>query len=878
MGSSFRPNRRHSLAAALGLTAALALAAFAGLRSTQLVGTDTPGFFVDPSLNVSLLSLPGWPDTVSFWPKAVTRAAGVAVGGAEQVYAAAREGAAAAPGTPITYETTRLGVAGPDLVTAPRRLSPFDFAVLFAALLGNGLLTLLIAVLVWRNHPRTSAGDAFLGAGSALGVFAITTVAVIADGSLARLNILAQCAAAAGILHLALVFPVDLLPRTRSAALFAVYAPFVALALVYQLTWPDPYGSGLLHGVATIAIGAAALVLVLGLLLRLGSAGAVVVRRRAAIATCGVAGVAAVAASWLAASDADWRAGIAALATCGALLPLAVGAAIAARDFFALDQRLRSILTYAVALPVVAIVYSGGLWLLGGRVVAADAPLALTLPFLAANVALVVAIAPLIRVVRRGIDRWFSPETYSVDRSLENLKRGLSAARTTQTLIGNTVDVLRRTLHPTRLTVYLRARGAGFPVYAHDDADERRIAVPAELADLLDADEIAFRHQLDDGPRLDPQLFDRFRADLLVPISRAGSSVGVIALAGKESGHPYDGRDIAFVRAAAGQIALALPNAAAQDRVEVLHRTLEELTENLRLQINRTAALEETNGELADALAQLRDTHHQLGQDHQAVLRAERLGALERLSLALTQELSGPLAAVLVALRGIGRLGKQHADAIPTPERQRQVIEQMMAHAENGAAWIERTVSYLRSFQALTAGAGGSSNERFAVRDAFTEALSLLRPRLRESGCTAEYSESPEALELYGSRQRFVMVLAELIGGSVQAYQQSHIAAGRISVEAELTAQGVCVSVVDWANGLASAAIPQLLDQLGSDELVGNRRGLWIARNLVEEGFGGSLEGTTDGERTCFTAVLPHRFGKRGPMAPAPSLRLAAND
>lgn len=874
MGNSFRPSRKQNTAAAVGLAAILALGGFVAVGSAHRSGEQFPGFFVDTALNVSLLSLPGWPHTAGGWPSVVTRADGVAIESAAQLYSLAKN---ANPTAPITYETSRLGIAGPPIIAPARPLSGFELAVVFAGLLLNGIIACAVALLVWRNQPPSRGADALLIAGAAVGVFAVTAVSAVGDGALARLNILAQCLAGAGILHLALVFPADVLPRAKSAALFAVYAPFAALALVYQLIWPDPYGSGLLNGVATAATIAASAVLILGILLRLWSRRAVVVRRRAAIATSGIAGMAVVAASWISAAGLDWRALPAALLSSGWLIPLAIGGAIAARDFFALDQRLRGILTYGTAIPAIAVAYCAALYLIGPHAVANGAPVAITLPFLVLNLAMIVAVAPVIRIARHAVDRLFSPESYSVDRNLDNLKRGLSAARTTQTLVGNTIEILQRTLRPARLTVFLRGRGAGFPVYAYDDPEERRIAVPTELADVLDDGEIAFRHQWDEGWRsVPPRLLDRFDADLLVPISRAGSCVGMIALAAKRSGRPYDGRDIAFVRAASDQIALALPNAAAQDRLEILQETLDQLTENLRLQTTRTEALKQTNAELSEALGRLRDTHLELADKQRAILRAEHLTALERLSVALTQELSGPLAAVLVALRGIGRLGKEHAEPIHTPERQRMAIDQMMAHADSGAAWLERAISYLRSFQGLGT-AESSAGDRFAVRDAFSEALQLLRPRLRESGCELDYTESPEALELYGSRQRFVLVLVDLIGAAIQAYAEGKIGNGRIEVRAELTAQEICVSVVDWANGLATAAIPQLLDQLASDELIGNRRGLWIAKNLVEEGFGGTLEVSTNDAMTCFTAVLPHRFGKRASMGAPPSLRLAAS-
>ncbi len=860
--------------AALWIVAA-ALAALVANQSTRWLDAETPGFFLDPAGQVSLLSLPGWPHVGAQWPSAVTHVDDVAVKSPEHLYQWART---KPDGAQITYRTSRMGVAGEGFSTSTRTFTRTEYGILFLGLLLNGLITLSAGLSVWRKHPNRDASQALLVTGLTLGILAITSVSTVVDGSMARLNIFAQSFAAAGILHLALTFPTNLLRTAPSAAMFAIYTPFAALALVYQLTWPDTYGTSLLHGAATTAVALASLALVLGMVFRLLPRNPIVVRRHAAIGLSGTLAVAAVAVYWTLVDGPDWRALTAALCICGGLIPVAIGGAVGAHDFFTADERLRKIITYAVAIPAVGILYFGAVKLLSPQIAAGGIPLGATIPFAILNLGLVLTIAPVIRVVRDRVDRFFSPEIYSVERSLSHLNRGLSSARTTQTLVTNTTEILRRTLGPKKATVYLRGRGAGFSLFAFDDPEQRKVAVPNDLAEKLESGEDTVRYQWDtSSDNVVARLLDRLEADLLAPIYRGGSCVGVIALAAKESGHPYDTRDIAFIHTAANQIALALPNAAAHDKLEVLHKNLDELSESLRVQTNRTETLKAMNQELGEALNKLRDTHQQLADNQQAVMRAERLAALNRLSAGLTQEIIGPLGSVLNSLQGIAKIGRDQAEMARPPEKQSEAIDSMLTHAESGAAWLERTLAYLRSFQALGRGATGGKSETFAVRTAFSEVTQLLRLRLRDSGCQVDYSEEPEGLELHGSRQRFVLVLVDLVTAAIEAYERGNIREGRVSVEAELNSQGVSVRVVDWAGGLPAAAVPQLLDQIGSEDRIGNRRGLWVAKNLVEEGFGGSIEVTTNDEMISFTAVLPSVFGNRDPMAPPPSRR-AAND
>ncbi len=855
--------RPHLLSAVALITGTTIIAAYVAAASSHWVGTTMPGFFVDPIGTVSVITLPGWPETGRGWPLQIGSVDDIATKDAASLYRSVR---AAPTGRALSYAASRFGIDGYGFTAAPRVLSLGEYLLSLLALVVNGCLAIAVGALLWQRHPSTPGIQPFFFACLTLGCLAIASVGSAASGELVRLQILAQALAPAPLIHLALVFPRDVFGRGRGAALFAIYAPFAALALIYQVTWPDPYGSAILHAAATLATIAAAALLTLHVLLRLGRHDSIVVRRRAAIAGSGILAVALVAAFWVSLAGYDLRGVGAAGAASGAVLALAFGSAITARDFFVLDERLRSILTYGIAVPLVMILYFGaGHWI--------DTTAARTSPFVGtlAHLAVLFAVAPVIRMTRGWIDRTFSPERYSPQRSLDHLNRGLSSARTTQTLVSNTLDVLRRTLKPRKATVYLRARGAGFPLAAYDDPEQRKLAVPADLAGQLESGENVVRYQWSDveHDRGGRRLLDRLDVDLLVPLYRNGSCVGVIALAAKQSGHAYGARDLAFIRAAADQIALALPNAAAQDKLDILHHNLAELDESLRIQTNRTETLKTMNAELGAALEKMRETHHRLAQNQRAILHAERLDALTRLSVGLTQEISGPLNTVLNTLRAIARIGGDQTERSDS-KKQSEAIDEMVAHAQTSAAWLERTIAYLRSFQALGRGAVAERDQHFAVRDAFADVNQLLRLRQRQSGCSVEYREDPPAIELYGSRQKFALILVDLVTGAIQAYDEAGNADGSVIVEAGLGSDGVYVNVIDWAGGLPPAAIPRLLDQLGSDELIGNRRGLWIAKNLVEEGFGGSLEAITNDQRICFTAVFPMASAENGPLAPPP--------
>jgi signal transduction histidine kinase len=854
-----KPGERMALRSRLIVIISTSIVAFllAGLvawESLTWIGKPFPGFLLSPNRLVSVLTLPSWPDTWGYWRDQVTAAEGHQVNTPGQLTGLL---ATLPQESPATFTLTAPDGSERQLTTQIRTFSVKDYSLLFGSLLLNGLAWVAIALVVWWRKPNTPAAQAFLIAGLSIGFAALTAPGSLTHGLFIRIHLLAQTLMAAGLLHLAFEFPNDRLGKLRGPGLFAIYLPFLALALVYQLVWPDPLAATLIHTIVSSAIVLAILVLIVGLVVPLATRQPILIRRRAALALLSALGFGAVAFFWSVLAGFTAKTPLVASALASFLAALAIAYAILKDDFFELDRMLRSLVTYALAAPVIAAVFLGAM--LGFqhfyREIAPDqgGPL-----FLLFNLILLFLLGPLLQRTRALVDRVFSPRTYEPERSLSHLNRGLASARTTQTLITNTLDVLKRTIQPRKVVVFLRARGAGFPLYAFDDPEQRKFSVPPELADRLESGENAVRYQWDDGSgRPIPPLWDRLQAELLAPMYRNGTCVGVIALSGKESGRAYEARDISFVRTAANQIALALPNAAAQDKLDVLHKHLDELSESLRIQTNRTEALRAMNVELGEALQKLRTTHHQLMQNHQAVLRAERLAALSRLSTGLTQEISGPLGTVVNSLSGIARVAREMASATGASADQRTALEAMLAHAETGAAWIERTVAYLRGFRGIGRGATRDSAETFALRDAYTEVSGLLRLRLNETGCRLTFKEEPLGLQMTGSRQRLTLVLVDLISSAIQAYDESEIRDGLIEVAAELSDTGVSVSVTDWAGGVPVASLPRLLDQLGSDETPGHRRGLWMARSLVEEGFGGTIEAFTNDDRTSFCAQLP---------------------
>src|SRR5439155_852760 len=104
-------------------------------------------------------------------------------------------------------------------------------------------------------------------------------------------------------------------------------------------------------------------------------------------------------------------------------------------------------------------------------------------------------------------------------------------------------------------------------------------------------DRVFFRKGYDAEQALS-ELSHALGAELLVPIRRGSAPMGALALGRKGSGRPYTMHDVAFLRAAASQLALAMTNAGAFTRLESLNASLEQQVHE------RTASLAKANVDL----------------------------------------------------------------------------------------------------------------------------------------------------------------------------------------------------------------------------------------------------------------------------------------
>ena len=147
-----------------------------------------------------------------------------------------------------------------------------------------------------------------------------------------------------------------------------------------------------------------------------------------------------------------------ALGICGALLPLATGAAILRYRLYDLDRIISRAVSYALLTLLLGGGYAAivlGLGQLLGR--------SSSLLVAVATLAVAAAFQPARRRVQRAVDQRFNRRRYDAARTIERFSARLREEVDLDTLSAELLAVVRQTMQPTRAGLWLRPRQEGPP-------------------------------------------------------------------------------------------------------------------------------------------------------------------------------------------------------------------------------------------------------------------------------------------------------------------------------------------------------------------------------------------------------------------------------
>jgi signal transduction histidine kinase len=791
------------------------------VNSLHWIGRPFPGFLVMENRVIASAALGEWLDVdrAHLFQHQVIAVDGQPAADAAGIYAAVR---ARPAGTQFTYLLRSVDGERRTVTVPSRRFSGWDHVQLFGAYLLAGVAFVATGLVVFLLNPSAATAQALLSCGLAIGVFALTGVDLYGPSWFFRLHVVGETFASIGLLHLALVFPIERLRGQRGRVLAALYGLGLIFALAYELGLSAPSAYTRLHLWAAAGQGIGAVWLVASVIWGFFRSGSPLVRRRIGIVAIGtVAGFLLPGLLIGASAIVGGSVPVNLSAFTVFIFPLSVGYAVLKRDLFEIDEIIRLAIGYALVFLTLGIAYLGGMVLLGKLI--PDNELLTRSPVLFAtlNLLMVFAVVPVRTRIQRALDHAFSRHTYDGQEALSELGSALATARGVPAIVGAVGRSIVTTLDPLSFAMLLRDGAGPLQVQTAEGPGGNAPAFPAEIMGRLEHGESLARYEWDDGSGAPiPPIWDALRAELIVPILDARGLVGLLALGRRRSGGIFTGGDLAFLRALVKQVALAIEDA------------------RLLLEVERQQA---------------------------SLIRADRLATLGRLSSGIAHEINNPLGAVLNSLGVLSELGREYAASIDDPgvgpDDHREIAQEILTNTEKAAQWATRARDYLKGITTQARDARKKPSQSFAVAGVVSHIHSLLSFRLNASACSLEFAEETAGITVFGDPGPLGQVLVNLVTNALDAYEDSGRSERRILIQARQDSSAVSITVADWAGGIPEEILPRIFDELYTTKEAGRGTGLglWISRNLIEEMFSGSLVASVrPGEGTTFTVTLPN--------------------
>jgi signal transduction histidine kinase len=830
------------------------------VNSLDWIGRTFPGFFLISNRVVASIALPDaqGAETVRFFQSQVIAVDGMPVSSTAEVYARA---ARSAPGTELEYEFRRHDGSVFSARVATRSFTSFDWAVLFGAYLLNGLAFVGTGLFVFLIK-KSPASVGLLASTFTAGVFVVTATDLYGPHWFVRVHVLAECLLAPSFVHLALVFPTERFGRWRRRVLAGVYGAFLLFAAVYEFGLASPSWYTTMHLWASAAHGAGAMTLIACVGYDLVRSRSALVRRRVAVVTVGVLSAFLVPGLLMAASALqEGQVALNLAALTAFLFPLSLAYAIAKQDLFELDVIVRRALTYSIVVIVLAAIYFGVLSAASSLL--ASRPISRSPATLAVlNLALVLLAVPIRARVQRGVDRVFFRSGYVAESALAELSQTLVTSHTLAEVDGRTRSVMESTVCPTSFHLLVWGEDGGLtPIVSDDQLPE--LHLPRGFARRLERHETLARYEWEDGSgRPLPEFWRDSGADLLLAVGSRGAAgsrtpLAVMALGRKASGRPYDVNDVTFLETVTSQVALAMTNAGAFARLADLNAHLEEEVRD------RTASLEQANIDLAASLGELQGAYARLERNQASLVRAERLATLGRLAAGIAHEVNTPLGAVMNTLRLLDDLSKEYEESIDdpqvSPDDHREIARELREASTAAMSFAKKAAGFISKVRVHGRDAQPSDAMTFPLAATLAESSALVAHRLRISSCNLDV-DVDDTISVRGNPGMLSQVLINLVTNAIDAYEDAKVDEGAIEIRAERAAGMIAIHVRDRAGGIAPEILPRIFDELFTtkDPGRGTGLGLWIARNLIEQNFGGTLTVEVEqGVGSTFTITLP---------------------
>jgi len=241
------------------------------------------------------------------------------------------------------------------------------------------------------------------------------------------------------------------------------------------------------------------------------------------------------------------------------------------------------------------------------------------------------------------------------------------------------------------------------------------------------------------------------------------------------------------------------------------------------------------NDELQDLATSVNELARQLDELRKAIVRAERLSVLGRLSGGLAHNLRNDVAGALMAVQ----MHQRHCHMVDQES------------LDVALRQLSLTEEHLKRF--LSAGQPEEPRRsRFDPREVGAELLALLAPMARHRRIDLKLADADNpSATISADRDQVRQALMNLLLNAIEAVGNG----GKVRLQIVDDAGWVCLQVFDSGAGLTPMLEPRLGEPLLTTKPEGVGLGLTVARQ-VAEAHGGALRYQRLGDETCFELSL----------------------
>jgi len=214
-----------------------------------------------------------------------------------------------------------------------------------------------------------------------------------------------------------------------------------------------------------------------------------------------------------------------------------------------------------------------------------------------------------------------------------------------------------------------------------------------------------------------------------------------------------------------------------------------------------------------------------------------RFAELGQLSTALLHDLANHLTTLSLDIEGLEEENRSS----------------MLKRAKRSIRYIDDMVARVRDQLH-----GRAQIRLFNVAGEIEEIITIMNHRAQAAGVQLLWEQPVEkkGLRVRGEPIRFRQLMANLVSNGIDAYERDSPEPREVRINANITSDTIIITVNDWGRGIPPDERSKLFEPFFSTKKTGMGMGLFIAKRICEEQFGGHLRLDHKKKHTAFVVTL----------------------